>query len=108
TGTNVDARLFGGHVSDTDLDLQIRNDSLAGSGRGQFASIDSAILAADPRVVGTLNGGFDLKGSFPGLFGAGFDSHISQLAGSFALSPSRIKGVNVESLSVAGEFDRGL
>jgi autotransporter translocation and assembly factor TamB len=107
-GTNVDARLFGGVVSNTDLDLQIRNDSLAGSGRGQFSNLDSAILTADPRVVGTLNGGFDFKGSFPALFGAGFDSHVSQLSGSLSLSPSRIKGVDVESLTMAGAFDRGL
>jgi autotransporter translocation and assembly factor TamB len=108
TGTNVDARLFGGVLSNANLDLQIRNDSLAGGGRGQFANIDSAILTADPRVVGNLSGGFDLKGSFPGLFGAGFDSHVSQLSGSVSLSPSRIKGVDVESGAIAGEFDRGL
>ncbi len=107
-GTAVDARLFGGVISDADLDLQIRNDSLAGSGGGQFANIDSAILTADPRVAGTLNGGFDLKGSFPGLFGAGFDSHVSQLSGSLSLAPSHIKGVDVESVTMAGEFDRGL
>ncbi len=108
TGTNVDARLFGGTVSNTDLDLQIRNDSLAGSGRGQFAGIDAAILTADPGIAGTLNGDFDMKGALPGLFGVGFDSHVSQLTGSLSLSTSRLKGVDVESGTIAGEFDRGL
>jgi autotransporter translocation and assembly factor TamB len=107
-GTNVDAKLFGGLFQDSDLDLQIRNDSLAGSGRGRFANIDVAILTADPRATGTLNGGFDMKGSLPGLFGVGFDSHVSQLSGSLSLSPSRLKGVEIESATMAGDFDRGL
>ncbi|HTH03184.1 MAG TPA: translocation/assembly module TamB domain-containing protein [Vicinamibacterales bacterium] len=107
-GANVAARLFGGLVKDTSLDLQVRNDSLAGSGRGQFADVDAAILTADSRVTGTLNGAFDMNGSLPGLFGAGFDSHISQLSGSVSLSSSRVKGVEIEHVSIDGSFDRGL
>jgi autotransporter translocation and assembly factor TamB len=49
-----------------------------------------------------------MNGSLPALFSAGFDSHVSQLAGSVSLSPSRVKGVEVDSVAVTGEFDRGL
>jgi autotransporter translocation and assembly factor TamB len=108
TGTKVAARLFGGVFNDVELDMQIRNDALAGSGRGQFAGLDAAILSGDPRLTGTLNGRFDMKGALPALFSAGFDSHVSQLAGSMSLSPSRLKGVEIESLALTGEFDRGL
>ena len=107
-GAHVGARLFGGLVRDTALDLQIRNDSLAGSGRGQFTDIDAAILTADPRVTGTLNGAFDMSGSLPGLFGVGFDSDVSQLTGSLSLSPSRLKGIEIQRVSIDGSFDRGL
>ena len=107
-GTRVAAALFGGQFSEGDLDLQIRNDSLAGSGRGQFKRIDSAILVDDPRVAGTLNGRFDMKGSFPGLFGAGFDSSVSVVSGSLSVADSRLKGIDIQTATVAGEFDRGL
>ncbi len=107
-GTSVAATMFGGRISDGELDMQVRNDSLAGRGRGQFADIDPAILTADSRVTGTLNGRFDMQGSMPGLFGAGFDSHTSLLAGSLSFASSRLKGVDVQSASIAGEFDRGL
>src|SRR3954468_7375611 len=107
-GTKVAAKLFGGVFDDVDFDLQIRNDALAGTGRGQFAGLDAAILTADPRLTGTLNGRFDMKGALPALFSAGFDSHVSQLAGSMSLSPSRLKGVEIESVRLTGEFDRGL
>ena len=107
-GTDVGAALFGGQFSDTDLDLHIRNDSLDGSGRGQFKSIDSAILVNDSRAKGTLTGRFDMTGSFPGLFGAGFDTAVSAFSGSVSLTASRLKDVDVESATIAGEFARGL
>ncbi|HEU4935771.1 MAG TPA: translocation/assembly module TamB domain-containing protein [Vicinamibacterales bacterium] len=107
-GANVGARLFGGLFKETTLDLQIRHDSLQGSGRGRFADIDAAILTGDSRVTGTLNGAFDMNGSLPGLFGTGFDSGVSELSGSVSLTPSRLKGVEIERLSIDGNFDRGL
>ena len=107
-GTDAAAMIFGGQVHDGQLDLQIRNDSLAGSGSGQFQKIDSAILTADSRIVGTLNGGFDLKGSLPGLFSAGFNQDLSQLSGSVTLSASQLKGIDIESAAIAGDMDRGL
>jgi autotransporter translocation and assembly factor TamB len=107
TGTSVAGTLFGGVFSDTALDLQIRNDSLTGSGRGQFARIDAGILTADPRVTGSLNGRFDMKGTLPGLFGAGFDSRVSQLSGSLSLASSQLKGIDIERAAVDGTFDRG-
>ncbi len=107
-GTDAAATIFGGQVHDAQLDLQIRNDSLAGSGSGQFQKIDSAILTADSRVVGTLNGGFNLKGSIPGLFNAGFNKDLSQLSGSVTLSASQLKGIDIESAAIAGDMDRGL
>ena len=108
TGTNVGATLFGGRFKDVVLDLQIRNDSLAGSGHGAFEKIDAAILSADARIPGTLNGNFDMKGSLPGLFGAGFDSAVSELAGTLSLANSHVKGVDIESLALTGDFTRGL
>lgn len=107
-GTEVGAAIFGGQVHDGQIDLQIRNDSLSGKGSGQFQNIDSAILTADSRVAGTLNGAFNLGGSIPGLFDTGFDKDLSQLAGSVSLSSSRLKGIVIESASIAGEMDRGL
>ena len=107
-GVGVDAAIFGGRVREAQLDLQIRNDSLAGSGGGQFESIDSAILTADPRVTGTLNGTFSLGGSIPGLFNTGFNSDLSRLSGSVSVASSRLKGIDIESASISGELDRGL
>jgi translocation and assembly module TamB len=107
-GTTVSAAIFGGQVHDAQLDLQIRNDSLAGKGSGQFQNIDSAILTADSRMNGTLNGTFNLGGSIPGLFNTGFNKDLSQLSGSVSLSSSQLKGIDIESASVAGEMDRGL
>lgn len=108
TGTGVSANIFGGLFKNGDLDLQIRNDALAGSGRGDFADVDLSILTAQPSVDGRLNGRFDMKISLPGLFSTGFDSHISELSGSISLSSSRLKGIDVESATVDGSFDRGL
>ncbi len=107
-GTGVEAAIFGGQVHDAQLDLRIRNDSLTGNGSGQFQSIDSAILIADPRVAGTLNGAFSMGGSIPGLFNTGFNKDSSQLSGSVSLSSSRLKGIDIESASMSGEMDRGL
>jgi len=107
-GAAVSALLFGGEVHDAQLDLQMRNDSLSGNGSGQFQNIDSAILTADPRVVGTVNGQFNLGGSIPGLFNTGFNKDLSQLSGSVSLSASRLKGIDVESTTISGELDRGL
>src|SRR4029453_8948603 len=78
-GTSVDAAIFGGRVRDAQLDLQIRNDSLAGNGGGQFENIDSAILTADPRVTGTLNGTFSLGGSISGLFKTGLKNNLDRV-----------------------------
>ena len=107
-GTNAAARLFGGRFRDVALDLQIRNDSLAGNGRGAFDRLDAAILTANPEIPGTLSGAFDLKGSLPGLFGVGFDSTVSEISGSASLTASQLKGIDVESVAVNGTFDRGL
>lgn len=107
-GSNADATIFGGRVHDAELDLQIRNDSLAGKGSGRFENIDSAILTADPRIDGTLNGTFSVGGSIPGLFNTGFNEDLSVLSGSISLASFRLKGIDVESASVAGELDRGL
>ena len=107
-GSGVDATIFGGQVHGVQLDLKIRNDSLSGSGSGQLQNIDAAILTADPRVAGSLNGAFGLDGSIPGLFNTGFNKDLSQLSGSISLVSSRIKGIDIESASIAGEMDRGL
>jgi autotransporter translocation and assembly factor TamB len=107
-GNNVEAAIFGGRVQDAELDLQIRNDSLAGKGSGRFENIDSAILTADPHLDGTLNGTFSLGGSIPGLFNTGFNEDLSVLSGSVDLASFRFKGIDVESASVAGELDHGL
>ena len=102
------AALFGGQFSEGELDLQIRNDSLAGSGVGNSSASIRQSWSTDPRVAGTLNGRFDMKGSFPGLFGAGFDSSVSVVSGSLSLADSRLKGIDIQTATVAGEFDRGL
>ena len=106
-GTGVTAALFGGEFSDTALDLQVRNDSLAGSGSGQFARLDPAI-ATGGAATGVLNGRFDLTGTMPGLFSAGFQSELSALEGTVSLAASRIDAVQVENGSVSGRFDTGL
>ena len=107
-GNSAHAAIFGGRVHDADLNLQIRNDSLAGKGTGRFENIDSAILTADSHLDGTLNGTFSLGGSMPGLFSTGFNSDLSDLSGSISLTSFRFKGIDVESASITGELDRGL
>ena len=107
-GTGVSAAMFGGRFADAALDLQVRNDSLSGSGNARFERIDPGALTADSRVTGVLNGRFDLTGSMPGLFNAGFRDDISALRGSVSLTASRINSVDVERASVAGNIDTGL
>ena len=106
-GTGVTAALFGGDFSDMALDLQVRNDSLAGRGSGQFARIDSAI-ATQGAATGILNGRFELTGTMPGLFASGFQPDLSALDGTVSLSASRVNAVEIETGSVAGSFDTGL
>ena len=107
-GTGVTAALFGGTVAEMALDLQVRNDSLSGTGRGRFERIDPEAMATGSRVTGVLNGQFDLTGSMPGLFDTGFQLDLSTLRGSASLTASRINAVDVESASVAGDIDTGL
>jgi autotransporter translocation and assembly factor TamB len=106
-GTGVTAAMFGGQFVDTILDLQVRNDSLAGSGNGRFERIDPA-LAVGGKMTGILNGRFDLTGTLPGLFNAGFRSDVSVLRGSASLAASRLNGIDIETGSVAGSIDTGL
>jgi autotransporter translocation and assembly factor TamB len=106
-GAGITAALFGGEFTETTLDLQVRNDSLAGRGSGRFARIDPAI-ATEGAATGTLNGRFDLTGTMPGLFASGFLPDISALNGTLSLDASRVNAVEIESGSVAGSFDTGL
>ena len=107
-GHGVTAAMFGGRVLDTQLDLAIRNDSLAGSGKGSFERLDAGTLTADSRITGILNGRFDLSGSMPGLFDTGFRTDVSVLRGTLSLSPSRLNTVAIESATIAGDIDKGL
>jgi len=107
-GTGVAAAMFGGRFADATLDLQVRNDSLAGSGNGRFEHIDPGAMAADPRLTGVLNGQFDLRGSMPALFTTGFRDDVSVLRGTVSLAASRINSIDVERASIAGEIDTGL
>src|SRR4029079_2994353 len=65
-------------------------------------------LTGNPRTPGTLNGAFDMSGSMPGLFDAGFRLDVSTLRGSLSLASSRIDTVDVGRASLAGEIDTGL
>jgi autotransporter translocation and assembly factor TamB len=106
-GQSVAASLFGGRFSEMQLDLQVRNASLSGSGRGRFERIDPAIAVGDG-YTGVLNGQFDLAGTLPGLFDTGFSAGDSALRGSLTLAGSTINGVEIEAGSTTGEFDTGL
>ncbi len=107
-GSGVSATMFGGTFRDTALDLQVRNDSLAGTGSGGFDGIDPAALTADRRVTGIINGRFDISGSMPRLFDTGFRLDASTLRGSVLLTASRLNTIDIESAVVAGAVDTGL
>ena len=107
-GSGASAAMFGGRFVDTQLDLAIRNDSLSGSGRGSFERLDAAALTEDSHIAGVLNGRFDLSGSMPGLFDAGFRTDVSVLRGTLSLTPSRLNAVAIESAAIAGDIDKGL
>ena len=106
-GNTVNAAMFGGEFADMVLDLQVRNDSLSGRGAGRFERIDLAIPLG-PDTPGLLNGRFDLTGTMPRLFSDGFRTDLSVLSGSALLSASRIKGIGIETGSIAGTIDTGL
>jgi autotransporter translocation and assembly factor TamB len=106
-GQSVTADMFGGEFSEMQLDLQVRNASLSGRGRGQFERIDPSIAVGEG-YRGVLNGRFDLSGALPGLFDAGFAADASVLRGSVALTASALNGIEIDTGSAAGEFDTGL
>ena len=105
-GQSVAASMFGGDFSEMQLDLQVRNASLSGRGRGQFERIDPSIAVGEG-YRGVLNGRFDLAGTLPGLFETGFSADVSVLRGSLALTASTLNGVEIDTGSAAGEFDTG-
>lgn len=107
TGSGVSATMFGGEFTEAALDLQVRNDSLSGTGRGAFDRIDPAIPSRGA-TTGVLNGRFDLSGTMPGLFSSGVNPAVSDLTGTVSLNNSRLKSIDIESGSIAGRFDTGL
>lgn len=107
-GHHVAAAMFGGRFTDAELDLHVRNDSLAGSGSGGFESIDARRITDSPRTAGTLNGRFDLSGTMPGLFNTGFVVETAALHGSVSFANSTMNGFTIDSAAIAGALDTGL
>ena len=108
TGQHVNAAMFGGRFVDAELDLAIRNDSLQGSGKGAFAGIDVRRVTDTEGLSGTLNGGFDVTGSIPGLFNTGFVVETAVLHGSASFSDSIVNGFAIDKAALAGGIDTGL
>ncbi len=107
-GHHVNAAMFGGRFTDTELDLHVRNDSLEGSGAGGFERIDARRITDVEGVTGTLNGRFDLTGTIPGLFNTGFVVDTAALHGTAAFTDSVVNGFHIDSASLAGKLDTGL
>ena len=68
-GTRVNAAMFGGGFADTALDLQVRNDSLSGSGAGRFERIDPGAMGPTRPAFSTAG---SIHGTMPGCSATGF------------------------------------
>jgi hypothetical protein len=107
-GHHVNAAMFGGHFTDAELDLHVRNDSLEGGGTGGFEHIDARRITDTEGVTGTLNGRFDLAGTIPGLFNTGFVVDTAVLHGTASFTDSIVNGFRVDNAALAGGLDTGL
>lgn len=102
-GAAIDARVFGGTLSNMTYEARLDNGTLNGRAVGEFRGLDPARITGNPRLQGRASGTVDATFGIASL-SAPITPDAVRADGRLTLTPSEIAGLKIEAADIQGQY----